>query len=55
MKFIRRNRFKVNKIKLLSIKITDCGRTLTENGKKRQEKEEDEVEKIAIHTTKFIH
>lgn len=52
MKFIRRNRFKVNKIKLLSIKITDCGRTFTGNGKKHQEEEETATH--PIHKISFI-
>lgn len=48
MKFIRRNRFKVNKIKLLSIKITGCGRILIKNEKKNTY----QGKKINTH---FIH
>lgn len=56
MKFIRRNRFKLNKIKLLSIKITDCGRTLTENGKKKyEEKRRNQIKPHTTHTAQFIH
>lgn len=50
MKFIRRNRFKVNKIKLLSIKITDCRRMLTENGEKASRKRRRRGGKKKSHT-----